>query len=105
MTVETPADRRAMLADFGETVTYRLAGGGDAVPIVGLVSAAFVEMSEYSGTGVAARVTTIKVDDADLPDGARQFDGVVRADGTAYRVTEAHPDGTGYTVLLLERAD
>lgn len=102
MTVETAADRRTFLADFGEMVTYTVAGG-TPVQLIGLASAAWVELSELSGTGIAARGTALKVAEEDLPAGAGQFDEVVRADGAVYRVAEPRPDGTGFTVLVLER--
>ena len=102
MTVESEADRRALLADFGETVTYTVEGG-EPVSLLALVSAAYVEVSEHFGTGIASSGTAIKVLDVDLPAGAGQFDRVARADGKEYQVTEPKADGTGFTILALER--
>lgn len=100
--VESEDDRFALLRDFGVELTYEHAPAA-AVTITGIVSAAFVELAEQFGTGVAARGTAVKVRSADLPAGAARGDAIALPSGT-FKATELHPDGTGFTIILLERS-
>lgn len=102
MTVETAADRASLVEDFGINVTLTPAYGLAFVRR-GIFDAAFVEVAERVGTGVAARGRAVTlVEDAQVA--ALKRGDSVTADGTTWRVTEAHPDGTGVVHLILEVA-
>ncbi len=106
MTVETAADRAAMLAPFGVPATYTLAGGGSA-DLVGIADRAFVERaSAGSGSGVETREAVLTVAEDDLPAGAAGLSGdTVTLAGATWHVRSIEPDGTGFAQVALERAD
>lgn len=99
MSVETAADRAHFLADFGVSVVYDAAGGPET--ITGILDAAFVAAGEIGSTSIATHEATLTVRAEDLPDGAAPGDTAM-VDGTAYRVREIQPDGTGMAFVLLE---
>ncbi|GAB5376477.1 MAG: hypothetical protein AcusKO_29390 [Acuticoccus sp.] len=102
MPIEAPAERAAMIADWGGPVTYT-AAGAPPLTLNAIPDAGFVEAAERFGTGVVTSGTAITLASADLPAGAARGDAVL-LDGEPYRVTEVHPDGTGITHVFLEHA-
>lgn len=99
--VESAADRQVFLADFGVDITYEPASGLPA-SITAIVSAAFAELAEQAGTGIVARGMAAKISSEDLPAGAARGDSVIAPQGS-FTVTEIHPDGTGFSLVFLER--
>lgn len=91
-----------LLSDFGETISYTPAGGG-VLTMRGIESKAFVELAESFGTGVSASARAVKVRSLDLPPTATRGDAVATSSGS-FRVSELQPDGTGFTLVMLEQA-
>jgi hypothetical protein len=88
-------DLDVFFADFGETVTLN----GVAV------TAVFDKEYATAGAGplgMATSAPALSLPDASVPASPVGKPAVVR--GVAYSVSEAHPDGTGLTTLLLEQA-
>jgi hypothetical protein len=91
MTLETDADRLAMLQAVGEQVT--LAGAS----VWALWSSPYAET-----LGVSTRAPAVLVREIDAA-GVSQSSQLVRA-GITYRVAAVEPDGTGMVTLQLIRA-
>lgn len=106
MAIETAADRAALLADFGVSVTYTKAGGG-AVSIVGIFYAPFIAV-QFDQVDAADVKPVVRVRSADLPAGAAELDAVSVVDdfGQVHDlvVKDIRPDGTGFTILELAKA-
>lgn len=93
MAVESTADRRALLADFGVPATVSPGGA----TVVGIFENAHAE--EDAGFPVSTTAPTFTVEAADaaaLADGA-----TLTILGTVYAITDPQPDGTGLTTLRL----
>jgi hypothetical protein len=90
----------AMLEALGEDILYT-PKCGTARTIRAVFDKAFVEAEAGGEVGVAAYVPRARVSDADAP-GARQGDKVTYV-GVVYGVVGVEPDGTGTTLLILER--
>lgn len=103
MAAETDADRAGFLDidEFGETVTWDRDGAESTFSA--LFQRRSVEGLGDFGAGVTHRVSTITCRDADLPEGAVTGDGLT-ARGIAYVVRTIEPDGTGMSLLQLEKA-
>lgn len=84
-------DRSTFMADFGEDV---LVAGQ---PLRGIFDAVYQASLEVASTAPA-----LTVFEADLPALTVGLSTVVRGAET-YRIVNQQPDGTGVTVLLLER--
>jgi hypothetical protein len=84
-------NRAAFLVDFGDDVTI------GSQPARVLWSDAYVEPLGVASTGPAALGF-----DVDLPPYVIGTTTLVR-EGVTYRITNAQPDGTGTTLLRLER--
>ena len=103
MAVESAADRLAFLNpdEFGVEASYTL-DGGPAVTI----NAIFDAEHTLAGIGDIDAATVepqAVVRTADLPEGHGDGD-TFTLNGTAYTVRFPEPDGTGMTVLRLEKA-
>lgn len=105
MAVESASDRAAMLADFGVSITYTLAGGGVST-IVGIYDSPADDFSGFpNAPGMIRQAPRFACRAADLPGAAAQGDSVAVAGvATAYRVTEILRDGTGFAQVNLEQA-
>lgn len=103
MTAETDTDRAVFfdIDDFGESVTWSRDGAESSFSA--LFQRRSVEGLADFGGGVTHRVSTITCRDTDLPDGAVPGDGLT-ARGIAYIVRTIEPDGTGLSLLQLEKA-
>lgn len=98
MPVETPADRAAMLADFGTAAIYTPAAGSP-VEITGvLMEPARLVMVD---PGIADSGPSLVVATADLPAGAAVDDSIDIGTDT-WRVAVLDHDGTGMTTIRLE---
>lgn len=116
MPVESAADRMMFLsaADFGCVFTYTPAMGGAAVPgVVGIFDNDFLQGDAGGAeTGVYTSSPRMTCRSADLVGNGRQDDLVTITSapsqpdqvGKVYRCTVPHADGTGMTVLWLEKA-
>ena len=106
MTVETAADRLSFLADFGVSATLRPQAGA-AVAVTGIFDDDTVLVSGDGGSQVRTQAPTFPLRSADLTGLAageiRQDDELV-IDGLTYRVVAPLHDGTGITVLHMEKA-
>lgn len=100
MSVETAADRAALLADFGVAATYTPAGG-DPVPVTVIFDAAYLRAGSANDDMVGVSES--------MPEAigrSTDFDGVAQDDtltlvGIDYIIREIEPDGTGMTILRL----
>jgi hypothetical protein len=116
MPVESAADRLTFLsvADFGCVFTYTsIAGGGPVTGLVGIFDNDFLQTdSGGAETGVYTSSPRLTCRSADLATGGLQDDLVTITSapsqpelvGRVYRCTVPHADGTGMTVLWLEKA-
>jgi high-affinity K+ transport system ATPase subunit B len=91
MPLESDADRLAMLQALGEEITV----GGTAVWAI--VDNEYVEALSVTGTQPVATCRSSDVT------GVTRATTVVRG-GVTYRVANIEPDGTGMTLLRLERS-
>lgn len=84
--------------DFGVEASYSRVSGGDPVVIEGIFDAQYVEpttgVAEDSGPVFTCATSSV-------PNAAHGDELVIN--GTTYVVRGVHPDGTGVTVLVLER--
>lgn len=103
MTAESDDDRAAFVDpdDFGEAVVYRQ-DGVDIANFDAVFQRQSVEgLADYGG-GVTHRVSTLTCRDSDLPADADEGD-TLSVRGLDFTVRTIEPDGTGMTVLRLER--
>jgi len=102
MTVESPADRLSLLADFGVTVSWS-PGAGDPVEIVALFDNATHSQARFAEElPVIVSEATLTLRAADLPVGAARGDAVT-VTAVAYLVEDIMPDGQGLASVHLER--
>lgn len=105
MGVETAADRAVFLsaAGFGTAVTYRPAGNLSlTMQILGIFDAAHLSVDVGSGVPVSSTNPILTCRSADLTNGGKEGDRLT-IDGVDYLVRDVQPDGTGMTVLELEK--
>lgn len=104
MAIETDADRALFLDadEFGVAVAYHKVGAPAAISIAAIFDAEHVFNDGGEGLAVASVSPQIIVRSSDLPSGAGDGDAVT-VSGTDYTVRYSEPDGTGMTVLKLER--
>jgi hypothetical protein len=106
MAVESAADRAQFVSanDFGRSFRY-LPGVGPEISVTGIFDAAYL-LLEAGQAGVSGTAPTLLCCSSDLdalPAGKaceddRVIDGLVQ-----YRVVDVQPDGTGMSLLILER--
>ncbi len=113
MPVETAADRLTFLsaADFGCVFSVAPIGGGAIVTgVAGIFDNDFLEQEEGEGS-IATQMPRITCRAADLPSGGREGDVITITSapsqpelaGRVYKTLYPRPDGTGMTLLWLER--
>lgn len=105
MSIESAADRLAMLADFGGDVRWTV--GAAVTELVGLLHKGSVRMEMDEGPDVLNARATLQCRTSDVPAGAGQGNALVFTDplteaDESYRVKSIEPDGTGMTTVLLE---
>lgn len=101
MPVESPADRLAFLTDFNESATYTPTVG-DAFALQGIFDVPFdLAGDDGVGPGVASGAPQFHCRAIDLP--AHPVGDALAFGGTSYVVRRAEPDGTGMTILYLEK--
>ena len=105
MGVESAADRAMFLsaADFGVSATYRSASNLSRVStILGIFDAAHLSVDVGSGVPVSSTNPIFTCRTSDLTDGGSEGDRLT-IDGKDYLVRDVQSDGTGMTVLELEK--
>lgn len=100
MPVETAADRAAMLADFGESITYTVQGGS-AATITGIFDNQYVEVDSGGEVGFAVQQPRLTVRTADVPNCTEGDTFVVNSVTYLSRIVQ--DDGTGITLIALEK--
>lgn len=95
MTVESAADRLSFLSDFGQTVVH---SGGNFTAIF---DKEFIEVDPDQERGIASNMPILTCRDSDIA--AVTYGDTVTTGGTGYTVQGVEPDGTGMTVLILEK--
>lgn len=105
MAIESDADRALFLDadEFGVSVTYRKKGTFTDLTLAAIFDAEHSLAGFGDGSDVASVAPQVLMRTADLPSGHGDGDSVTIA-GTAYLVRYREPDGTGMTVLKLEKA-
>lgn len=88
-------DLTVFLADFGETVTL------NGVAVTAVFDADYASAGA-GPLGLASTSPALTVPTASVPASPVGKPAVVR--GVSYTIAEHHPDGTGMSVLLLEKA-
>lgn len=91
MAVESDTDRATLLADFGATVTI------GAATFTGIFRNAYIEIA-----GMAGVHPTVLARSSDISTNSIVIDSVLTIEGTNYKVKILQPDGTGFTLLVLE---
>jgi len=102
MAVETAADRAIFVDvdDFGTAATYTPTGGV-AATVNGIFDNDFIEVDTGGGVGVALQQPRFHCRTADVPSAA-EGDALV-VSGVNYTIRIVQDDGTGMTMLVLER--
>lgn len=102
MAVESAADRAVFLSvdDFGTAVTYTPAGGS-AASINGVFDSDFVEVDAGGAVSFAQNQAQLTCRTADVSSAAEG--DAVTISGTDYTVRVVQDDGTGFTVMVLEK--
>lgn len=105
MAIETDAEREIFLNadEFGVTVAYRKKGTATDLTLTGIFDAEHSVGAIGEGLEIASVAPQVLLRTSDLPSGAGDGDSVT-IDSVAYRVRFKEPDGTGMTVLKLEKA-
>jgi hypothetical protein len=105
MSIESAEDRLIYLDldAFGSEVTYRPAGNLSLTSqILGIFDAAHLSVDVGSGVPVSSSNPIFTCRSADLTGGGKEGDRLT-VDGSDYLVRDVQPDGTGMTVLELEK--
>jgi len=100
MPVESADDRAAMLADFGESITYTVQGGS-AATITGIFDNQYVEVDSGGEVGFAVQQPRLTVRTADVPNCTEGDTFVVNSVTYLSRIVQ--DDGTGITLIALEK--
>lgn len=104
MAVESAADRLVFLDvdEFGIEATYTPVSGGGSTTIRGIFDNEYMT-AEGDPAGAATRMPRFLCREADLTSNGKEGDTLV-VDGVTYKVkSEPHSDGTGMTILWLEK--
>lgn len=102
MAVESATDRAVFvdIDDFGTAATYT-PSGGLAATVNGIFDNEFIEVDAGGGVGVALNQPRFHCRTADVSSAAEG--DTITIGGVAYTVRIVQDDGTGMTVLILER--
>jgi len=92
MAVETDTERAAMLADFGVDATV----GANTFTVI--FENAYVEVGDIAGTYPTALALDSDVSAYSIARGT-----ALTINSVSYKVRIPQPDGTGYTLLVLEK--
>lgn len=102
MAVESAADRTVFVDpdDFGEEVTWTVGATPSTLNVLADAGTVIVDVGETPGIRDAHAV--VLCPSADIPAGADEGDAVTFR-GVAHTVRSIEPDGTGMSVVRLER--
>ena len=100
MAVESAADRLAMLADFGQSITYTVQGGSPST-ITGIFDAQFIEVDAGGTVGFAMQQPRLMLRTSDVVNCTEGDTFVIS--GTTYLSRIVQDDGTGMTMIVLEK--
>lgn len=102
MAVESATDRAVFvdIDDFGTAATYT-PSGGLAATVNGIFDNEFIEVDAGGGVGVALNQPRFHCRTADVSSAAEG--DAITIGGVSYTVRIVQDDGTGMTVLILER--
>lgn len=90
-------DTAPFFSDFAVDATL------DGVPVRGIFDADHV-VAEIGSSGMAACAPAFILPSTDVPAAFSGLQIVLSSNATVWRIAEHHPDGTGLSTLLLERA-
>lgn len=99
MPVESADDRAAMLADFGESISYT--HNRVTTTITGIFDNQYVEVDAGGEVGFAVQQPRLTVRTADVPDCVEGDTFVVNSVTYLSRIVQ--DDGTGITLIALEK--
>ena len=99
MTVETDTERRLMIQDFGQSVTYT-PSGGPSKEITVLFDHEYLGVDATGGVLVESVHPTILALTSDVPNAAHGESLVIGPE--VYYIVGVQPDGQGMTQLILE---
>ena len=104
MTIETDADRLLFLDldDFAVTATYTPVTGGASTSVKGIFDAASAAIEVGLEVSISSTSPQFHCRTSDLTNGGKQRDTFVIS-GVTYKAKDVQPDGTGMTVVMLER--
>lgn len=104
MPVETAADRLQFLNtdEFGVEATYTPVSGGASSTVKGIFDAATQAIEVGLEVAISSTSPQFQCRTADLTNGGKQRDTFVIA-GVTYKAKDVQPDGTGMTVVMLEK--
>lgn len=101
MTVESAADRLAFLSDFGVSVLWNPSTGSDAT-ITGIFDNLFYEATTNAEVAYASAQPRLLIRTADKPAAGATGD-ILTVSSTNYTLRGIEDDGTGMTILVLEK--
>jgi len=99
MAVESAADRAILLADFGQSATFT--HSSTTTTITGIFDNDFVEVDMGGGVGVVSAEPKFFVRSSDVSTAVE--DDTIVTGGVTYKIKVVQPDGTGMTILVLEK--
>lgn len=88
-------------ADFGDTVFWETQDG-DFAELEGIFEKAREVVLPGEGGGVSALLPVLMVAESSVPETASQGDDL-EIKGRNYRVADIQPDGSGLSIIVLER--
>lgn len=101
MSVESAADRLALIADYGMPVTWQV-GAADPVALTALYDSATLPQDLQSSAGLNQRATlTLRAED--LPANAGDETDVIVINTIGFHPKAVMPDGQGMVIVTLER--
>jgi len=100
MPVETASDRVALLADFGEAITFNPASGSRK-SVTGIFDNIYEEVEAGGSVGVSMQQPRLFVRTSDIA-GAKEGDAII-VNNTNYTIRVVMSDGLGMTELALEK--
>lgn len=100
MAVETDTERTVLLSDFGVSATYT-ADGGSPTTITVIFDKEYVGVDANGQVSVESNNPMVICKASDVSDADHA--ATLAISGTTYNVVGVQPDGTGFTILMLEK--
>lgn len=102
MSVESSADRAALLADFGMNISWQV-GAGAPAEFTALYDSGTIEQEFQDGAGGLNTRATLTLRAEDLPAGAGAAADVIVVNTVTFHPKAMKPDGTGLVIVTLEQ--